>query len=309
MEVTTMTKYKFTKAICLHITTYENLNPKGEELVRFIQRIYEYFKPLLNFKLGIIIAKMNNRENNYEFNEKNLKKLYDLLLQGEVQQFHIGDYQEEGNEDPYGTDEEEIIEYPPLFSLAASCNHAATYPAHFSDKLMFFNDFSFALNERLFDNSIPFDIQNFFIELFGDSIKALSGSTGYITYETTAAGGQIYTLFESYYRINTCLPPGYNHSLRGYFWLNYLSKEHIAKLNGLEDIMANAPGYMKQVIEMDDNTGVMLQLTEDINNYSDTKLLSLRNYLYPILVKQPNGELSKEDITEFIPEYKIRLVE
>jgi hypothetical protein len=301
-----MQKFIYSKAICLHVTTYENLNHKGEQLVGILQKIFNQMLQYPLAKMVIDIEKMNHRNLRYDFNEKNLKKLYELLLLGEVQHLSIGDYYKESGLDPY-SEEIEIIHFPHLFSIGLSCNHAVTYPPHFSEKLIFHNDFSVSISDRLFDHNIPEDIQDFFVELFQDTIRELNGVTGYITYETTSAGGQMPTIFESIYYIQTNHPPGYKKRLRGYFWSNYLTKDHIETLGGLEHVMCESPCYAKEIIKSYDQTGVILQLTENINDYSDQQLLSLKNFFYPLLIKTPGEPLVKS--FSFTEGYKIRLVD
>ncbi len=71
---------------------------------------------------------------------------------------------------------------------------------------------------------------------------------------------------------------------RGYSWGNYLSKNHVKLLGGIEKIKKEAPVYL--VKPLSDN-GAYLQLTENVDDVSDEDLRKLKRYFQPVLPKAP----------------------
>lgn len=73
--------------------------------------------------------------------------------------------------------------------------------------------------------------------------------------------------------------------VRGYFWGNWLSPLHVARLGGIEVVLRDAPCFVVKAIPRSDGTGAYLQLTEDLMDFDDTSLRKLRDFLKPILPK------------------------
>ncbi|MFC5532248.1 hypothetical protein ACFPQ4_22770 [Cohnella yongneupensis] len=266
-----MNRIHFSKALCMNISTYDNLNGHGEQIVFLLKTVFNLFLKHTSEKLSIQCERMNHRVQSSIFEEKKLTKIYELILQGEVLELII--------EDREGSDINNERSYPPEFSLVLMCNHAATYSLPDDKKFNFANGLSISLNESLFtDNLIPSSVQENFINLFITILKSINGAMGYITFETAAAyivGG---TLFENYHRINTNLAPGYTKYVSGYHWMNFLNSNQISQLGGHEWICNNAPC---KVIPIDPH-GLILQLSDNVNNYSDNQLLELREFLSPL---------------------------
>lgn len=288
----------------MNVTTYDTLNNRGEQIVFLLKNLFAQFHTYTMQELSFEIEKMNRRSLQLKYNEKNIKKIYALLLKGELQEF--SSYEDcEGYDDPdpyYDPASETKVEhYPPNFSLGISCNYASTYPPHFSEKFLFPNEFNFALSERLFDGKIPSTIQAAFVEFFKKTIQVLNGVTGFITYEAISGGSHMRTPFENYNRIDPSMRPGYVEHVKGYFWLNYLSDNHISRLGGEEYIRQHAPCEVREL----KGHGMILQLTEDINDYSDDRLRALREFVSPLF--PPNTGLEPAFLSD--DRYWHRLVE
>jgi hypothetical protein len=304
------TTTRYHKAIWLNVTTYESMNSKGEQLVNLIQKILNNFTTYLTRSLEINIELMNGKEKTLKFNEKNLNKVFELLLAGEIETLLIGDEVKDSGK-RYADDPVEIKDYPTHFSFAICCNQAATYPPHFSKNLLFTNDFNLSLSEQLFNNHIPLHIQQSFIELFKEAIVAINGVSGFITCESFSAGSPASTAYENYYAINSQRPPGVNQRARGYFWNNYLSKDHIEQLGGVEQVLSNAPCSVIELLSTPIQQGILLQLTDDINSYSDEQLFELRKYLLNLLELANKYEIygGEKRNFNFFPAMIVRLVE
>lgn len=303
-----MEKNVYSKAISMNVTTYQILNDKGEQLVSLLQQFFDQFLNYINVDLEIHIELMNRRNSSMKFNDKNLQKTYNFLLEGKVESLYIGSCERMSSS---CSDDTVINHYPTLCTIAIGCNLAATYPPHFSDYYIFTNDFNLSLSERLFDNNIPQHIQDEFVELFKKAVIALDGDTGFITYDSTSVGTPMITPYEDYWAIHPHRPPGFSKRLRGYFWLNYLSSQHILILGGIEEILSKAPCDVKESIVQHDQLGVFLQLTDNISDYSDDQLLELLEFLWPLLDIETKFERNngKEPVHETVPGYIVRLLE
>ncbi len=72
--------------------------------------------------------------------------------------------------------------------------------------------------------------------------------------------------------------------VRGAFWENYLTEEHIQKLGGVESIKSNAP--CARVDELIPGRALALRLTEDINDVTAADLEKLEAYFRPLAPTQ-----------------------
>jgi hypothetical protein len=149
-----------------------------------------------------------------------------MICNGEVHDFLIIDNYE-WDDDPYYDENEEPKQYPPDFCLGIAFNRASTFPEKAKEIFVFPNQINFSLSQRLFDQSLPLEVQYEFIELFKKTIASINGVTGFITYESLGAGLDMTSSYEQYYRLDPIRKPGYVESVKGYFWLNYLSNDHI----------------------------------------------------------------------------------
>lgn len=73
--------------------------------------------------------------------------------------------------------------------------------------------------------------------------------------------------------------------VRGYFWGNWLSPVHVARLGGIEVVLRDAPCFAAKSIPRADGTCAYLQLTESVMDFDDASLKKLRDFLKPILPK------------------------
>lgn len=71
--------------------------------------------------------------------------------------------------------------------------------------------------------------------------------------------------------------------VRGYYWGNFLSAEHVHRLGGLRRIEREAPCAVVEDLSQDRGELVYLQLTEDLDRFSDEDLRALKGFLTPAL--------------------------
>jgi hypothetical protein len=79
--------------------------------------------------------------------------------------------------------------------------------------------------------------------------------------------------------------------VRGYYWGNFLSAQHIERLGGLDRIQREAPRVLVEALE-NEPLLVYLQLTEDLDSFDDAELRRLRDFLLPLLpqIERPQSD-------------------
>lgn len=144
--------------------------------------------------------------------------------------------------------------------------------------------FSFSVDPRCFGQDLgSIELQQRLVDLFCDGVRLLQASQGYISLEPASVTAQpTMTPYEGQMH----LPPEGMKNLRdkarGYFWGQALGPEHIRQLGGIPRILTEAPAYVR-VIPTPVGDWVYLQVSPDINHYTDDQLRSLRAFLRPIL--------------------------
>ena len=108
---------------------------------------------------------------------------------------------------------------------------------------------------------------------------ALQARTGFVTFDSDF--GDTKTPYEEALRIFGVEED----QARGYFWGNWLSPVHVARLGGIEVVLRDAPCFAVKAMPRPDGTGAYLQLTEDLMDFDDSSLRKLRDFLKPILPK------------------------
>ncbi|MFB9328948.1 hypothetical protein ACFFSY_23690 [Paenibacillus aurantiacus] len=256
------------KAICLNVTTYKNISPLGEQLGGVLQQILETYVPFTTHNLLIEIEKTNGQYRQLPFSDSAMGLINTLLSKKELLTLAISDAPNE-DEDTFPQD----------FRFAITLNRAAAFPPETHKNMLFPNEVSFSLSERLFSNQIPSAVQADFIRLYQSLIQLTSGIAGFITYETISASYEMTTPFEARYGIRQITPqPGFHSYVRGCFWVNFLNRSQIDALGGIDNVRKQSPGA---VIQMGD-TGATIQATNDINSCTDNDLNNLSAFLSPL---------------------------
>ena len=134
------------------------------------------------------------------------------------------------------------------------------------------------------------------LSLFKLIFQETSGIGAFMTHGSDEFHGQ--GLFDvQYYNAPSLFSSFWNEQVRGYFWLTFLTDKQIEILGGIEKL--DGHGFYK--IEKTD-TGVFIQCTENILDYTREDALKLREVLFPLLppIKERTSKLfpSIEDIGE-----------
>lgn len=70
-----MDRFVFSKAICMNIATYRELNSKGDLLVFLLKNIFSTFVKYTEKPLVLEVDKMNGRHQRMQGTEKNINKV------------------------------------------------------------------------------------------------------------------------------------------------------------------------------------------------------------------------------------------
>lgn len=278
------------KAVYVDVCTFDSLRLKGWSIVSLIEDVFKCF--VFSYKLNpkIYMEKFDSESWSFRYNIKNWDRVVAMILKGEVRHMLVN----------YCRNEEVL---QPEFALSITFDYS--YQDELYKDTILANNIALSLNRRLFNLNISRDAQDTIKDIFIKTFKELNGVVGYINLgipHATIAPNQ--TTFERLQGMEfTSHSQMFGTYARGYFWGNVLSEKHIESLGGIEIIKEKAP-----CCTVDDFTfgnsrrAVYLQLTEDINSYTDDQLRRLRDFLKPILPEinmsyinesDPSGEIRK----------------
>ncbi len=140
--------------------------------------------------------------------------------------------------------------------------------------------FNIVIDEAaLRDSRVSTQWQGQLVDFVTGAFIALQARTGFMTFEEVFLDTK--TPYEEALRIFGVEED----QARGYFWGNWLSPVHVARLGGIEIVLRDAPCFAAKSIPRLDGTCAYLQLTEDLMDFDDASLTRLRDFLKPILPK------------------------
>lgn len=269
----------FDRCIYFDVATFDNLREKGLEIKDIFSEIIENTICRFQYPFKIDIEKINGRRKVYHLNDKNWNEVCKMLVNGEIQHIMIV------NDDKHP---EQVSFFNPAIALSATCDYQQEFKG-FGYTKKYANNMAFSLSERLFvSRLIPNNIQDQFVGIFKKAFADLNSVSGYITFEKITAKlipqeSSLESILRLYWSIHSI---NFDKIARGYFWGNLISEKHIEKLNDIEVILREAPCCVKEVVEFDNRKAIYLQLTPDINQYSDEKLAELKKYMFPVLPEE-----------------------
>jgi len=272
----------FDRNIYFDIATYDKLSEKNIELIDLFnvllkEIVFQYERPLV-----IQTEKKNGRKKIYRFTKINWDKICDMILKDEMQYIYL--FPDPDTYDEFKYDN-------PATALSITCDYNFEMENYGSSELVA-NSIAFSISERLIGKLIPEEIQNRIVNLFKELFTAVNGTTGYLSYEYYYArwspqASLLEGLLDLDYDFHS---HNFKELARGYYWGNIISEGHIEKLGGLDFIKKQAPCYKVEEIKFNNKKNLYLQLTPDINNYSDDALKELKKFSKPIL---PEEEMDK----------------
>jgi hypothetical protein len=136
------------------------------------------------------------------------------------------------------------------------------------------------VSRGLYPGSIDEETQAAWVLAAKKAAGALRATTGYITIDYIAGASPYEHMLGRDWLDGVAESRRF---LRGFYWGNMLSAEHIAALGGVERVLAEAPCAFAEDLSTPEDEAVYLQLTPTINVVPDEALLALERYLRPVL--------------------------
>lgn len=255
------------------ISTYDSLLNKGSVIIKLVEEFIDKVVKPINKDLKYEI---NSNRKIYNYEPSNWEKTKILLNEGKVKKLIFVHSDERMIEAKIkGIDCPEAYTSPELINLNILSNIE-------DDKRASLIEFSINKWTCARDDSqhVCLEYQKL-IEMVLDNIECVGG---FITLDCMSA----YCSFSAHERYMGLeymkASEKFGEYFRGYSWGNYLSKNHVELLGGIEKIKKEAPVYL--VKPLSDN-GVYLQLTEKVDEVLDEDLRKLKRYFQHILSKAP----------------------
>lgn len=278
------------KAVYVDVCTFDSLKEKGRMVISLIEDILKHFFLPYRSPLKIYLERFDFKSQSFEYNIKAWNKVVSMVLNGEIRHLLINYTQNEELHQP---------------ELALSITFDYSYNDALLEDTVIANNIALSINRRIFNLNIPIDVQNMLKETFINVFQDLNGVIGYINmgipHATIAPNATSFEGLQGYYFTE------YSHMFgiyaRGYFWGNVLTEKHIEKLGGISVIKEKAPCcIVNDFVFGDGRKAVYLQLSEDINLYTDEQLKHLRDFFKSVLPEKnmeymnqadPSGEIRK----------------
>ncbi len=252
--------------VYLEVAMYEDLAQYGPVLADLVELAYNQFIAHLDHPALMMGNPRGGQRNRmFVFNEKNWAKFRRELLEGLLEYFHLFSWYEDEQEGSVTCGELEILEIPRIL-------HNLQEPRFFTC----------SIKPAYYKSGFNEKVQSQWVELARTAFQKLNGVNGYITvgggnawcspYEQSA--GLAYQFHEI----------DFHRKLRGYYWGNLLSSEHIAQLGGMARVEQEAPCYLVENLSAPEERAY-LQLTADLDDVPDDALSALQKYLDPLLPK------------------------
>lgn len=263
---------KWEKSLCLDISMFDSLRNKGDIVASIINDVIKGIIIPLDFKLEAHVEKIDGGEHDFKVNQRNLEKIYTMLNNGEIRNILIN-----------------YVAYPellqPEFAISFTCDYS--YGDYLPPGILAANNMFLSFNLRLFNGYISSDIQNKVKDFFINAFGMLNGIVGYIDLDfghaTIEPDPTRYECELGYYSFVN-ISNSFNEKARGVFWGNMLTKNHIEKLGGFQNIKKEMPfEAAEEYILENGNEAVFLQLTPDINSCDEEVCRKAKSYLKPIL--------------------------
>ncbi len=264
-------------SVHLEINTYTNLQERGKMVADWIEAAYwQIIVPLLGhlqrrsverYWIGLAAWSLRGAfPRLYRFHRENWEHLLNEIRAGQLKQFSL----------IYKVLDEEG--YPSLDSCTLQVHYLGLDFSGVAHRLVV------NISRSLYGPSFTREVQQQWVDVAKQAAVVLEAVTGYITVDHA---GEM-----SPYEISIALNPleagrQLRRRLRGYYWGNFLSREHILRLGGMERIRREAPCYLVEDLSEGRGERAYLQLTPDLDNFSDGALRALKEYLHSLL---PPGE-------------------
>ena len=138
-------------------------------------------------------------------------------------------------------------------------------------------------HRHLYGDDFNASVQRGWVDLLQDSATSLGAPYGYLTVDFTGTESPYEQSIGRWWGAGI---PECDEWARGYYWGNVLSAGHIERLGGLDRVLADFTGAATEVLATDDPL-LYLQLSDDLDHFSDDDLRRLKDFMTPILPSGP----------------------
>jgi len=136
---------------------------------------------------------------------------------------------------------------------------------------------SVAASRDLFGAAISIEAEDRWVRVVKAATTQFEASTGYVTFDVAGYISPFESRFHLHWPDTLREVRTY---LRGYYWGNFLSADHIRALGGAERVVREAPCHLIETLA----PGLMyLQLTPSVEEFDDQQLAELGEFLSPCL--------------------------
>ncbi|WP_252225263.1 hypothetical protein [Clostridium sp. ZBS2] len=264
-------KVEYTRRIYGCISTYDSLLDKGTVIINIIEEFIDKIVKPINKDLSYVI---NSGRKKQKYEASNWEKTKILINEGKIENISFIHFDKKMIEAAInGIDCPEANIFPELINFNIVSNIENSKRASLIE---------FSINKWTCAKDDSKHVCLEYQKLIKMVLANIECVGGFITLDTMDKYCSFSTheryVGLTYFRASE----KFDKYFRGYSWGNYLSKNHVKLLGGIEKIKNEAPVYL--VKPMNDN-GVYLQLTENIDDVSDEDLRKLKRYFQPILPK------------------------
>jgi hypothetical protein len=264
------------KNIYLEIITLENIYLFGTALKNFFSAVCQEIVSPMGLHVNIVSKPFYRRQRRYLMNRENWSHITKQLVAGYIEKLMIVDKSFRP-----GTGVLKDVQ------VLAGIKGPIGFP-------YCANGVDLSVRPALADLA---DVQDKLVDIALETFTALKGVSGYLTVGDMQAGKWSVSPYEKSFNPDYRFASWtFRNKLRGAFWGNLLSAEHISKLGGMERIKKEAPVFRVKATGSGDNQGVFLQLSPLIGTDSPKKLQGLHEYLAPILPGISKDSYSGRDI-------------
>lgn len=280
------------------VSTFEGLTLKGDIIldcaVEFIDKIVKPLGKVSELRIGYCSSERQSKK--LKYSKTNIEKVRNLFKEGRILSFNINFYDYDKG-------------YITLNFYY--CSNASN--------IVYASIIDFSVDGFYYD-TIPSYVQEACIEIIMKLSSKIDSVGGFITHDHLALITADTPHEEFVGRAYPWASREFDKYYRGYQWGNFLSRKHVEMLGGIERVMIEAPVY--KAVHLSDG-GVFLQLTKDINSFSDEDLKKLKKFLKPILppkiekvsftryqnlrivIDEDEEDIEKSNLSEVIPDLNI----
>lgn len=277
--------------LLMEVITYTDLWERAAVVVEFIDRVLETFEPFQT-KLECMAwsrwksAVNRPRISSFKLDSRKWTETRQLVLEGQLGILILYDwasihtYGRVSDRDAYLGIE---FGFPEVESLAPRTQARFIFDPRKAKKV------NFCISTRAWNGGVPVEVQEQTVSLARDLFQAVDGACGYVDVGDHCITLVSRTPFEHSLSMTEPNTRRLWRDVRGVFWGNLLSTQHVQRLGGVSAIEQKAVRYSAEVLaspgrEGTDSAPMYLQANCDLRQVTSEDLAGLTSLLAPILI-------------------------